>query len=194
MKRALSLTIGAALIIAALVAIILVINNSKDHNSAKKTTADTNATVNEKKPTYKTACAIFSLADAKQLLGDTAKGGATNNQTSSDDLAVSSCSYSQDAGANVPISSSNKSASLLVRAPKTSAGNRSNQNEFGPLKPAEAQPVNGYGDSAYWDAQYGQLNILKNNTWYILSYGPITPASRTLGQTQQLADILISKM
>ena len=185
--------IGAVLVIAAAIGIFAAKNNSNDR-SGKSTNAATSSSDSSNqafKP--KQACNVFTLADAKQILGDSAKGGEVNGDTSSDDLAVSTCNYTQDAGSNVPVSAS-KSASILVRAPKTGAGITSNQNQFGNLKPADSQHVAGYGDNAYWDPQYGQLNVLKHNTWYIISYGPITPASRTLDQAKQLADILIDKM
>jgi hypothetical protein len=192
MKRSWIYIIGAALVILAAVAIFVAMDNSQDHSdktaSKSTTTADHSTAFPQRK-----ACTIFTLADAKQVLGDSAKGGEAANSTSSDDLDVSTCNYTQDSGSNVPVST-NKSASLLVRAPKSGAGTTSNQAQFGYLKPADSQQVAGYGDNAYWDHQYGQLNILKNNTWYILSNGPITPADRTLDQAKQLADILIDKM
>jgi hypothetical protein len=194
MKRSFIYIIGAVLLVAAVAGILIARENSQDHTdktagSATKSTAVNHSTAF---PDIR-ACNIFSLADAKQVLGDSAKGGASGSNTSSSDLEVSTCSYSQTSGSNAPVSGT-KSASLLVRAPKTGAGTTSNQNQFGPLKPADAQAVAGYGDNAYWDPQLGQLDILKNNAWYILSNGPVTPADRTLDQAKALADILISKM
>lgn len=190
MKRAWIYIIGAVLVIAATAAILIAMGSSKNHTDKKPAASNS-----ELKPklAVKQACTIFTLADAKQVLGDSAKGGETGTSTSSDALAVSTCSYTQQIGSNTPVSSS-KSASLLVRAPKNSAGVTSNQNQFSVLKPAGTQSVSGYGDNAYWDGQFGQLNILKNNTWYIVSNGPITPTARTLDQAKQLADLLINKM
>jgi hypothetical protein len=193
MRRIWIINLGIILVLAAGIGIFLAADNSQNHNSAKKTNKQIAASQPAPKPQAKSACSIFTLADAKQVLGDTAKGGSANEQNSSEDLTVTSCSYTQDSGTNAPVSSG-KTAGLLVRAPKTSTAATSNDNQFGPLKPTGAQDVSGYGDSAYWDPQYGQLNILKNNTWYILSNGPVTPASRTLDEAKQLADILISKM
>ena len=180
---------AVVLVGAAVAAVVIATKNSHSHDD--KLSTDVPQTT--KKTDFKEACEVFTLADAKSLLGDNAKGGETGPELSSDDLAVSTCTYTQDAGSNAPISTS-KSATLLVRAPKTSKGTISNQNEFGPLKPAAVQAVEGYGDKAYWDAPHGQLNILKNNVWYVLSYGPATPADRSLDQARQLADSLINKM
>jgi len=192
MRRRWVYLIGAILIAAAAAAIVLAMGSSKNHNDK---TSQTSAQKPATSPTFakRQACSIFTLSDAKQVLGDGAKGGESTGETSSDDLLVSTCSYTQDTGSNAPVSAG-KSATLLVRAPKTGAGITSNQSQFGPLKPADSQHVAGYGDNAYWDPAYGQLNILKHNTWYILSSGPVTPSSRTLDEAKQLADILISKM
>lgn len=194
MKRIWIYVIGGVLVIAAIAGIIIAMASSRNHNDKNKAT-NTPATADHSTAfPQKKACSIFTLADAKQVLGGSAKGGDNPIMDSaSSDLEASVCNYSQDSGSNAPVSAG-KSASLLVRAPKTGAGTTSNQNQFGYLKPADSQPVAGYGDNAYWDPQYGQLNILKNNTWYILSNGPVTPSVRTLDQAKQLADILISKM
>jgi hypothetical protein len=193
MRRTWIYMIGAVLVVAAIAGILIARDNSQDHTDkpgpANKSAAADRDTV----PPNTKACAIFTLAEAKQVLGSNAKGGASGSNSSSTDLDVSTCSYSQTSGTNAPVSGT-KSASLLVRAPKTAAGTTSNQNQFGPLKPADAQAVAGYGDNAYWDPQFGQLDILKNNTWYILSNGPITPSERTPDQAKALADLLINKM
>jgi hypothetical protein len=175
---------------AAVVAVLLATKSSKSHDD-KHTSPPTSKT--QRKPTAKNACTIFTLADAKQLLGGTAKGGVNPIYDSSTDFDISTCSYTQDQGTNAPVSS-RKSATLLIQAPKTDIGIASNQKQFGPLKPSGVQDVSGYGDQAYWDVEHGQLNVLKNNVWYILSYGPTTPSERTLDQAKQLAGLIISKM
>ena len=195
MRRIWIYIIGIALVAAAVVGVMIAKENSQDHTDKTGGSAANTAAIDRSSafPERK-ACSIFTLADAKQVLGNSAKGG--NNSTtnsSSGDLAVSTCDYVQDTGSNAPVLAG-KSASLLVRAPSSGAGITSNQNQFGYLKPADSQPVNGYGDNAYWNPQHGQLNILKNNTWYILSNGAAAPASRSLAQAEQLADLLIAKM
>jgi hypothetical protein len=177
------------LVAAAAAAIVLATRNFKSHNDKIN-----NAPVaTNKAPSPKNACTIFSLADAKQLLGDNAKGGSNPVSESSSDFDVSTCTYTQDQGNNAPVAS-RKSATLQVQAPKTDIGIASNQREFGPLRPTNAEDVAGYGDQAYWDPEHGQLNILKNNIWYILSFGPSTPAGRTLDQAKQLADLISAKL
>jgi hypothetical protein len=193
LRRAWEYLIGLILVVAAVAGVVLAMNSSKNHddnsqpaNIQKKPAADI--------PAKKQACGIFTLADAKQLLGDSAKGGENQADTSSQDVDVTTCNYLQDlSSSNAPVSSS-KTASLEVKLPKTANGIKSNQGQFGPIKPGGVQDVSGYGDKAYWDPEHGQLDILKNNTWYILSYGSTTPSARTLDEAKQLADLLINKM
>jgi hypothetical protein len=193
LKRVWEYVIGLVLLIAAILAIVYAVGFSKNHNDQsqpasvpKKQTANI--------PAGKQACGVFTLADAKQLLGDSVKGGDNPADTSSNDVDVSTCNYLQDlSSSNVPVSSG-KAASLTVKIPKTSNGINSNQGQFGKIKPSDVEDVSGYGDSAYWDVDHGQLDILKNNTWYILSNGSTTPSARTLDEAKQMADLLISKI
>lgn len=172
------------MIAAAAAALLLAAKDSKSHDdksSAKSVSAPANKIDNH-------ACRIFTADDAKALMGGGVKPGQNPVSTASPDLNISTCTYTLSAGPD------HKSASLLARVPITDKGITSNNNEFGPLKPTTVQDVDGYGDHAYWDAEHGQLNILKNNNWYILSFGSAAPSSRSLQQTQQLADLLIDKM
>jgi hypothetical protein len=187
MRRLLIYAGAIVLLAGAIAAIVLAKEHSNQHDD------DTSQSTTVPKLAPKKACNVFKLSDAKELLGDTAKGGVNPIYESSNDLDVSTCTYTQDPGENAAVSS-RKSATLLVRAPLTNKGKLSNQNEFGPLEPGGVQDVSGYGDNAYWDPQHGQLNILKHDTWYIVSYGPTSPTDRTLDDAKKLADILINKM
>lgn len=187
MRRSFLYTGAAILVICALAVVALTVSRSKRHTEQP---ASTSEVISYKQ---KQACNIFTLSDAKKLLGVTAKGGASGTEASSNDLGTSTCSYAADAGNNTPVTS-NLSASLLVRYPKTNDGANSNVNQFSLRKPSGVDDIDGYGDAAYWDPQYGQINILKNQTWYIVSFGSLSPSSRNLEQTRQLADLLIHKM
>ncbi|MBX4191028.1 hypothetical protein KW794_02985 [Candidatus Saccharibacteria bacterium] len=183
--------LGIILIAAAVTAAVLATNNFKNHDD--KLANSSASKTKQTPPAGKNACSIFTLADAKQLLGDTAKGGISPIYTSTTDFDVSTCSYTQDQGANAPVSSK-KAATLLMQAPKTETGIASNLKEFGPLKPVGVQDLTGYGDQSYWDPEHGQMSVLKDNVWYILSLGPNTPSNRTLDDAKRLADLIISKM
>jgi hypothetical protein len=189
MRKVLYYLIAIVLVGAAAAAIFVATKNTKSHDDKASS-----AVPAAKKPAaLKNACDIFTLADAKQLLGDNAKGGQNPIYESNGNLNVSSCTYTQDQGTNVPVAA-RSSATLLLRLPNNQDAATGNSNQFGLVKPTDAQDVSGYGDVAFWDPTHGQLNILKSNSWYILSYGPVTPADRTLDQTKQLADELINKL
>jgi len=191
MKRFLEILAVVAVIVAAAVVAYVAVG-SRDHSDKSSSAADS-ANHEKTSPADNKACGIFTLALAKQLLGDTAKGGASTTNASSEDISVSSCTYAQTGNTRSTVAT-RKTATLLARAPLTLVGTNSNRNQFGQLKPDNAQDVSGYGDNAYWAPDLAQLNILKNNNWYVLTYGPASPAGRTLDQTRQLADLLIGRL
>jgi hypothetical protein len=140
------------------------------------------------------ACKLYTLTDAKRLLGQQAKP-STNPiyDSNGSNLYTSSCTYTEESppGQQPEIK---QSSTLTVRRPQTDKGIQSNQGEFGPLKPVDSQVVDGYGDSAFWDPTHGELNVLRTNTWYEFSIGPSTPADRTLDQAKRMADLLLPSL
>lgn len=136
------------------------------------------------------ACELFTLEDAQQVLGSTAEVGVNNADTSSGEVNVSTCNYTNAATTPADI----QVATVLVRSPESQAGADSNQDYFDNQQPADAQAVGGYGDMAFWDPAMGQLNVLKDGTWTIIQFGSISPQNNTLEQAQQLADIIVPKL
>jgi hypothetical protein len=94
--------IGLLFVAGAAVAITIAAESSKDHDDKN---ASSSSTVTPKKPATasKKACDIFTLADAKQLLGGNVKGGENIAPVSSTDLIVSTCSYTKDTGNSQPV-------------------------------------------------------------------------------------------
>lgn len=166
---------------------IIVEHRAEDHSSGPA-----GSTSQTKPAASPDACAIFTLADAKQALGGDAVGGAMTVTGSSKDVQVSGCSYDLSSS-NIPGAEA-KAASLIVHRPETAQGAAGNQNIFNAQQPPGVTPVSGYGDKAFWNGQLGQLDILKDKVWYVLTYGAATPAGRSLEQTRQLADILSPKL
>lgn len=137
------------------------------------------------------ACDVLTKEVAENLLGTGAQYGDTNaGNADSSDISVSSCSYTSPAGTNT---NETEVASVLARVALTQTGADSNKAVFATL-PTDAVDVNGYGESAFWNPNYGQLNILKNNNWYILSFGSFIIDSRTAGEAKQLGDLLIATL
>ena len=145
------------------------------------------------------ACDVLTDSVATQVLGAGAtKGDTAAGSASSDDVSVSNCAYTLKAvngGSVLEQVQGTHAAGLLVRAAKSQTGAESNKGQFGSAKPAGVENVSGYGDSAYWNPQFGQLNILKGGNWYILSnYVGTNPTKGTLDQAKQLADALKSNL
>lgn len=166
----------------AVVAAVIVFHRSKAHDNGAGISSQANTTAS------KDACAIFTLADAKKVFNGGAAGGAMVATGSSKDVQVTGCSYKPSAAATSGTPA--KTASLVVHYPKSAQGIAGNQKIFDSRQAAGSQPVIGYGNKAYWDAQLGQLNVLKNNTWYVITFGTASPADRSLAQTKLLADLL----
>ncbi|HEU5121349.1 MAG TPA: DUF3558 family protein [Candidatus Saccharimonadales bacterium] len=172
-------SIIAALIIALAVTLFIIKNNSSAPAAPSESSEPaTNLT------TYD-ACELLPEDKAKSLLGAASLVEEATPQ-SSDDLRVTSCTYNNDAGSFSNI----MSASVLVRAPRTSEGAESNRQTFENTSIIGDTPVAGYGEKAAWNAATGQLNILQDDNWLIISYGHAQPTDRTLEETKKLADIL----
>lgn len=140
------------------------------------------------------ACTVFTIEEAQKVLGITAKKGDTKaGDVSNDQVSVSTCSYSTPLADGASVSSI-KTATLLARSAKNSEGAKGNKSQFGTGMPAGAQKVDGYGNDAFWNPAFGQLNIMKNNNWYILSSGSPKVSDKTLDDAKKLADVIIDKL
>lgn len=144
------------------------------------------------------ACDVLTEAAAKKVLGDSAtKGDTAAGDVATDDVSVSNCVYTvKSTGGTIKEQLQNStSAAVLARGAKTSKGAEGNKYVFGEGKPAGVQDVSGYGDKAYFNPDYGQLNILKGNNWYIISNqkGPKTTEA-TLEQAKALGDAIKSTL
>jgi hypothetical protein len=172
----------------AILVVIAVTKNSDDNVAVVKAPAAPYKVIN--------ACQAFTLSDAKKIIGDTAKkSNGTSANASSKDINVSTCLYGQDTS-TMPINQVRniRTATILARSPKTAIGKQNNHDEFGKNKPAGVQDISGYGDKAFWAPSFGQLNILKGDSWVILTTGSATPSTRTLDDAKKMADIVVPKL
>lgn len=139
------------------------------------------------------ACKVLKPEIATHYLGETPETSDTPSvEASSDDVNVSNCAYSTKFIVGQPASL--RSASLLARSAKTQDGVDSNKNAFTNQRPAGAETVAGYGNDAFWNPSMGQLNILKNNNWYIVQAGGTSPTNRTVADAKKLADLVIGDL
>lgn len=141
------------------------------------------------------ACQLFVQTDADTVLGaGSVKSTTASADTSSDDIKVSNCTYTYNISpGDLPVTDYIVTASIVSRSARTTTGAESNESHFVSL-PEGAEVVEGYGEAAYWNPQFGQLNILKGNNWYILSNGPAVVGERTLNDALKLADTLLAKL
>lgn len=142
-----------------------------------------------KRTTITDACKVLTQTIAEQTLGQPVQPGQNGAQTSSDDLVVSTCTYTTKASTSADLQNV-KSITILTRSAKTKTGEKSNKDQFSSQKPVGVANVDGYGSAAFWNSQYGQLNILKNGTWYVLSIGGSSVSDRNIDEAKKLADAI----
>lgn len=132
------------------------------------------------------ACTLLTKDKAAQLLGTTATLGQEPSPSNSEDLKVTNCVYNNARNFKDIIS-----VSVLVRAPITNAGAKSNDETFGNASIVGDTSVAGYGEKATWNTATGQLNILKDKNWIIVTFGKTQPSERLLEDTKKAADSVL---
>lgn len=139
----------------------------------------------------RSACDIFSLEDAKKILGPNVKNEVSDTimPKNSEHIVISTCSYSSEPNAG----SSSRTASLLVRKALNAEGSANDKAQFGPNKPSTAQDIFGYGEAAYWNSDFRELNILKGDVWYIITAGSTVATERKLEDALNIANLIKSK-
>jgi hypothetical protein len=137
------------------------------------------------------ACDLLTLDEAKTLLGDKTINGINKTPVQSKDVTVSQCGYSD----GLPDTANAMVAAIMVRTGINDAGIAQNKREFEAGKPsAGLEEVAGIGDKAYFNTGKGQLNVLKDSTWLLLSYGNnATPSANTLEDLTKLAKLTLNK-
>lgn len=145
----LAVTVGVA---AAIVGIVLLVR----HNTVKIVYQPANA------------CTLFSSAEASETLGrNTIRSGA-QAPILSGNTAASNCGYTD----GNPEENSMVVAAIIVRSGVNDKGVQQNKTEFAAGKPSKnVETVKNLGDSAYFNKENGQLNVLAGHEWIVLSYG-----------------------
>lgn len=117
-----------------------------------------------------TACDVLTEDVAKAILGtDISKPDGSIGDISTADIAVTNCNYTTNIHATSSSVPKASGVSVLARVAKTEAGATSNKEQF-QSKPAGVEDVNGIGDNAFYNPAFRQLNVLKGNNWYIVTY------------------------
>lgn len=129
------------------------------------------------------ACQLLTKDKAATILGVPATLGQEPSPSNSSDVKVTNCVYNNNASNFKDI----VSVSLLVRAPLTQSGADSNITTFNDTSLVGDTAVEGYGEKAMWNSASGQLHILKDKNWMIVTFGKAQPTSRTLDETKKAA-------
>lgn len=180
MNKKLLVIVAAAVILVG--GVFMLTSKKAESPSTDSTTSE--STSSDSKSAGIDACSILTESIAKQVLGNDATKGTEPSGASSDDVAVSNCTYLSNGSKLTEI----KGANVLVRTGLTNAGKESNKSQFGSGAPAGSQHVDGFGDDANFYPAFGQLNVLKNGNWYIVSnYTGTNPSKATLDEVKALA-------
>jgi hypothetical protein len=139
------------------------------------------------------ACDLLDIEAVKSALGPEIEPADDGDDasSSSNDIALSRCVFVQKL-ANGITPTSQKRASLMVRTPRSDTGKQANKDVFtGNNKPANVESIEGFGDAAFWNPEYGQLNILKNEIWYTVEVGTAVPSEHKADEAKLLAKAIL---
>jgi hypothetical protein len=151
------------------------------------------------------ACDIFTVDDAKKVLGGDPKQSQPEQQAaSSSTVSVSACSYTSTIATNQAQTA--LSATITVYAPQDSIGVQTNKSTAESTAQS-ASKVDGY-DGVYWIAPKSQLLVYKNDKIVIITTAkgslPIkqtttkSPSLKatpgTLDDAKKIADIILVKI
>ena len=131
------------------------------------------------------ACDLLTTEEAQDLLGDRVISTERNKPTLTGNAATSKCSYTDEN----PDQNRMIVAAIAVRSGVNDKGVKQNKADFGIAKTGkDVEVVKDLGDSAYFNRDLGQLNILDGRKWIILSYGVgATPKENTVDDAIKLA-------
>lgn len=175
----------AILVITAVIGTYLIFKNT----SSDTASSGSSSASSDKKLIALKACELLTLAEAKQLMGESATEGSNTSPTSSKDINVDTCSYINNA-TSVPAI---RTVTIMARSALTNDGIDSNKQAFeasGAANQSGAVAVEGYGDKAFWDPTTHQLAILNGSTWIGIVYGGTNPANNTLDDAKKVADLI----
>lgn len=131
------------------------------------------------------ACDLLTLAEAKELLGASTLNSNATSPVISRNTATSKCGYTD----GNPDKNNMVVAAIIVRSGINDDGVKQNKTEFTEGKPTiNIETVSDLGDGAYFNNEHGQLNVLDDKNWIIISYGlGSDPIGNTVENAVQLA-------
>jgi len=130
------------------------------------------------------ACDLLTSSEAKEMLGEDILGGTPKNPVLSEGVATSKCSYTD----MNPDKDKMIVSAIAVRSAVDDEGIKRNKSEFAAsMLGKNFETVKDLGDRAYFNPDLGQLNILNERDWIILSYGfGSSPEANTVDKAIEL--------
>lgn len=137
------------------------------------------------------ACDLFTPAEAQKLIGgEKVIGVDTKDPVIEGNAATSKCSYTDDnADPNQMIV-----AAVAIRSAINDQGVLENKNDFATARANNnVDTVTGIGEDAYYNKVNGQLNVLSDKKWIIISYGAgAKPQENTPEKAVELAKVVLN--
>lgn len=135
------------------------------------------------------ACKLLTLEEARDLMGPKTIRTRDGSIKITANGANSECGYTN----GDPDMYTMVVAALIVRSGVNDKGVEKNKADFAASRPeSNVETVPDIGDSAYFNHDLGQLNILDGKEWIILSYGVgQTPETNTVEQAVEMARKII---
>jgi hypothetical protein len=137
------------------------------------------------------ACELFTDEEASELLGENAVISTSTAPVVSGNTATSRCGYTD----GNPQIQDMIVAAMTVRSGVNDNGVEQNKTEFAANRASDTvDAVENIGDSAYFNRELGQLNVLNGRDWIILSYGVgEEPTANTLDDALKFAKIIVNQ-
>ena len=179
------IAIAAVVVIAGgAAAYLLIAKPGANNSSSKKTDTVSVAPLSTVK-----ACDVLTEDIAKDVLGaEVTQPDGSIGDISTSDIAVTNCNFTTKITSTDTSSLPKASGvSVLARVAKTQAGANDNKTQF-KERPDGVEDVSGFGDAAFYNPSFRQLNILKGNNWYIVTYYIDSVTNASLDTDKKLAE------
>ncbi len=135
------------------------------------------------------ACDMLTINEAKELLGNNAVLSGSTEPKLSGTIAISKCGYKD----GNPDTDKVMVAALMVRSGVNDEGVALNKSQFQNGRTEKTETVKDVGESAYFNKENGQLNILDGYNLIIVSYGQgVAQEANTVEDAVKLAEKVLN--
>lgn len=132
------------------------------------------------------ACKLFTLDDAKKILGNATTPSSTNANAVTEKVSTSLCSYSS----NDSDESKLKVVTVLARTTNPIQARQA----FEVSKAPNAVEINEFGRDSYYNPDVSQLNILKNDLLIRIASTEGSKSKGMLDTSTQVGRVIVNKL